>query len=88
MKAALSLAFLLLGSIALAEEAKDHPCEKIKSACETAGFVKGGHKKDHKGLYKDCMQPLFAGQTVETVTVAAEDVTACKNKKAEHSKYK
>lgn len=90
---AISLALLLAlstaSTIVSAEAAKvKHPCEAVKSSCEAAGFVKGGHKKDKKGLFIDCMQPLFAGQTVAGVTVASDALTACKEKKADHQKYK
>jgi len=89
----LSLALLLSlatgSTIASAEEPKPaHPCEAVKSACEAAGFVKGGHKKDKKGLFVDCMQPLMAGQSVAGVSAAADVVAACKQKKEDHHKYK
>ncbi len=55
----------------------DGSCKKLVDACKAAGFVKGAHKTG-KGLFKDCMEPLLAGKTVEGVTVDAADVTACK----------
>lgn len=64
-----------------------HPCQPLKKSCEAAGFVKGGHKAK-KGLYIDCMQLLMDGKSVEGVTAAADEVAACKAKKAEHGKYK
>jgi hypothetical protein len=72
-------------STGTAPAGKTHPCQQVKSACESAGFVKGDHK-DKKGLYKDCMQPLMAGQSVAGVSVGADVISACKAKKAEHGK--
>ncbi len=65
-----------------------HPCEKVKEACEAAGYTKGGHKKDKKGLFADCMKPLMDGKSVNGVTADAAQVSACKEKKAEHHKYR
>jgi hypothetical protein len=83
----LSLASLLSLSLQ-AEDAKNHPCQKIKTACESAGFKKGDHKKNKKGLHVDCMKPVMAGQTVAGVTVSAEDISACKVKQVEHKAKK
>lgn len=58
----------------------DHPCKQVVSACQSAGYVKKGHKQG-KGLYKDCVQPLMAGQTVPNVTVDSTTVQACQAKK-------
>lgn len=87
---ALSLATLL--SLTLhAEDKKEkdtnHPCVKIKTACESAGFIKGKHK-EKKGLHLDCMKPLLEGKTVEGVSVSSEDISACKTKQAEHKAKK
>ncbi len=84
---ALSLATLLSFSLS-AEDSKNHPCQKLKTACESAGFIKNGHKNDKKGLHIDCMKPLLEGQTVTGVTVNPEDVSACKVKQAEHKAKK
>jgi hypothetical protein len=79
-------AMLILGSVSVfASTEGSHPCKEIKAACETAGFKKGDHK-EKKGLYKDCVQPIMAGQTVPGVTVASDVVTACKDKKVAHHK--
>ena len=56
---------------------KKKPCKSIMEACKSAGFVKHGHK-ENKGIKKDCMQPLLDGGQVPGVTVAAEDIEACK----------
>lgn len=70
--------FVLAISLPLAAEAKmDRPCKKVMAACEAAGFKKGGHKEG-KGLMMDCMKKLMDGEKVEGVTVAAEDMAACK----------
>ncbi|HEX7672574.1 MAG TPA: hypothetical protein VF412_00315 [Bdellovibrio sp.] len=79
---------IVLGSVsAFAQGAPkgDHPCKQILSACESAGFVKGEHK-EKKGLYKDCMQPVLAGQSVAGVTVGSDVIAACNAKKAAHKK--
>ena len=82
-----SLASLL--SLTLhAKEGKNGPCQKIKIACEAAGFKKGEHKNDNKGLHLDCMKPILDGQTVASVSVRAEDVAACNVKKSEHKAKK
>ncbi|MEK2688696.1 hypothetical protein [Bdellovibrio sp. GT3] len=58
---------------------KTGPCQKVKSACEAAGFV-GGDRNAKKKLWKDCVDPLMAGKSVEGVTVSAKDVEDCKMK--------
>lgn len=86
----LSLAILLSLTLSFslnAQEPKNHPCEKIKTACESAGFIKGDHK-DKKGLYIDCMKPVLEGQSVTGVTITSEDVSACKEKRAKHKEKK
>jgi hypothetical protein len=55
--------------------------QAIVKSCEDAGFVKGGHKTG-KGLYKDCVQQIKAGQTVTGVTFDQSLLQACKNKRA------
>jgi hypothetical protein len=86
---AFTLALSMAAPLASAEvhESKDGPCKRIVTACEAAGFVKGGHKsKDHpkKGLWKDCFRPIITGQKVEGVTVDAKDIQGCSAKKSEH----
>jgi hypothetical protein len=85
----LVMALVLMGSIsAFANEGhggKDHPCQKVKAACEAAGFKKGEHA-NKKGLWKDCVDPVMEGKSVAGVTVSAADVSACKIKKEEHKK--
>jgi hypothetical protein len=64
------------------------PCREIRSACEAGGFTKGGHKDGkNKGLFKDCMKKVMNGEKVEGVTIAPEQISACKDKKEKrHSK--
>ena len=78
-------AMIVMGSVSAFAQKGEHPCQQIKAACESAGFVKGEHK-EKKGLYKDCMQPVMAGQSVAGVNVGADVVSSCKAKKAEHAK--
>jgi hypothetical protein len=79
-------ALVVLGSVQAFAQAESAPCKQIKAACGSAGFVKGNHKKDGKGLYKDCMQPILAGKSVVGVTVAQDVVAACNVKKADKKK--
>ncbi len=65
----------------------DRPCQLVKAACESAGFVKGGHK-DGKGLWKDCLGPLMDGKSVNGVSLGADQVNACKARRKEHKKLK
>ena len=64
------------------------PCKQIIQACEQAGFEKGEHKTDGKGLYKDCMTPVLAGQTVTGVTVDPAVVSSCQEARAKHQQMK
>jgi len=64
-------------SVSFADEA--HPCKSLEEACKSAGFYKGG-SASHKGLFKDCIQPLTEGKTITGVTVSSNDVMACKAK--------
>ena len=83
-----ALICLSFATPAFAGEEKDAPCKKIKAACEAAGYTKGGHKTDSKGLHIDCLQKLKEGQAVEGVSVSAEDMAACKEKKEKHKAKK
>ena len=81
---ALFLALLISGSLAAHSETigKDHPCHKIKEACESAGFKKG-HHKEGKGLWKDCVNKLKSGESIPGVTVDTGEVEACHAKMME-----
>lgn len=75
-------AFVIASSLAFSAGATESkPCKEIRAACEAGGFVKGNHKKDGKGLYKDCLQKILAGEAVAGVTVTPDQVSACKAKK-------
>ena len=63
-------------------------CKQIMQACEQAGYEKGMHKKDGKGLYKDCMDPILAGQSVNGVTVDPSVVSDCQAKRAKRKAAK
>ena len=77
-----------LGSVALAQADK-HPCAAIVKACKSAGFVKGDHKKDGKGLYIDCVNKIVKGESVAGVTISnPDDIAACKVKKEERKEKK
>ena len=84
----LSLVLIASAMTAFSAGAGDQPCKDIKAACEAGGFTKGGHKKDNKVLYADCMKKIMAGETVPGVTVSADQVTACKAKKDKHAAAK
>jgi hypothetical protein len=57
-----------------------HRCCERATACEGAGFHRGGHKEG-KGLWKDCVAPILDGRTVAGVTVSSDDVKACQAKR-------
>ncbi len=84
----LSVLVLASSLVAFSASAGTSPCKDIKAACEAGGFTKGGHKKDNKGLYIDCMKKIMAGETVPGVSVTADQVTACKAKKEKHQAAK
>lgn len=63
-------------------DAKDHPCNKIKTACMAAGYKQGEHK-NKKGIQLDCMQPIVNGEKIKGVNVSSEDIATCKIKLAE-----
>lgn len=77
-----SLAFTVSAYATHTPEHKgDHPCAKLHEACKAAGYVKGAHKSNGKGMVLDCMKPLLEGKSVEGVTASAEDIAACKSKR-------
>jgi hypothetical protein len=43
-----------------AQTAGAGPCEQIKVACESAGFVKGDARQGY-GLWRDCVDPIMRG---------------------------
>jgi hypothetical protein len=82
---ALVMGLIVLSSVhAFASHNEEHhPCKEIKAACEAAGFKKGDHKTNGKGLYKDCLQPIAEGKSVAGVNVTAEQISSCKAKMEE-----
>ncbi len=64
------------------------PCEQIKSACLSAGFVKG-EAKQGKGLYKECVNPIIQGKTPSkaTITLPTVDPSVVSACKAKHPKF-
>jgi hypothetical protein len=73
--------------ITFAQEETSKPCLEIKKACESAGYIKGKHKEG-KGLFKDCMQKLANGEPVEGVSVSADSISACKEKRSDRKENK
>ena len=91
MKKMIMIVTLLAVSQVFASEnagGNNKPCLEVKKACEAAGFAKGKHKEGDKGLHKDCMQKLANGETVEGVTVSADVIAACKQKREDHKERK
>jgi hypothetical protein len=68
-------------TVAAGANSGQHPCHAIEAACQGAGFVKGGAVQG-KGLWKDCIEPILDGKAVSGVNVGADEVQACKAKKA------
>jgi N-acetylglucosamine-6-sulfatase len=77
--------FLVLGlsfGLVSGADAVQGNCQKIKAACEAAGFVKGGGQKGN-GLKKDCIDPLMAGNgprkktTIPLPQIDAQTIAAC-----------
>ena len=76
----------LANSIASAEEnhePKDGPCKKVREACKSANFAKGD-----RSLFKDCVQPLLAGDPVPGVKLDQSIIAACKKIKDSKQKTK
>jgi hypothetical protein len=60
------------------------PCQQIKSACLSAGFIPKDVKQG-KGLWRDCVAPIIQGQTPNNATLPLPSVdpsvvSACKAK--------
>lgn len=54
------------------------PCKSIAAACKKEGYYKGGDKKG-KGLIKDCVMPVAAGEkTLPNTTFSADVMQQCK----------
>jgi hypothetical protein len=77
----LSLSLTLVSALpALAVEKGNGPCQQIRQACESAGFKKGAHRENGKGLWIDCISKLKKGEAVEGVSVTSEQINACKER--------
>jgi hypothetical protein len=70
-----------LTAFAAPSTAVSHPCKEIRAACEAGGYAKGAHKTTGKGLFKDCMKKIMAGETVAGVSVTSDQVSACRARK-------
>lgn len=68
-------------SDANSKQAKNRPCINIATACESAGY-RLGKNLPGKNIWKDCVQPILAGQTISGVTADPADIQACKAHKA------
>lgn len=64
-------------TISFADSAQ--PCKSLEAACKAAGYYKGGAGSG-KGLYKDCIEPLANGKTIQGISVPQDDVAGCKSK--------
>ena|SRR6185437_6623853 len=78
-------AFTLTAYADNSPNAAKHPCEQIRDACVSAGFVKNDAKVG-KGLWVDCINPIIQGTTAKKSvlalpTVDPSVVTACKTKR-------
>ena len=62
---------------ASAAPASNTPCMAVRQACQQAGFHKGGESTG-KGLFKNCLTPIYAGKSVPGVVVNPADVAACR----------
>ena len=80
------LALMLTAPMAFAEESSTpagitrNPCAKIIQACEAAGYIKGGSKREGKSLNGNCVKPLLAGQSVPGVSMDSAVIQACQDK--------
>jgi hypothetical protein len=76
-----------LGTLCGADAAPASACAEIRSACEAAGFVRGGAKTGN-GLRRDCIVPIMngtlpsRGNTKPLPHVAASLVAECKSQKS------
>ena len=61
------------------------PCDQIKAACKSAGFVEGDYKQGY-GLWVDCIDPIMQGKKQPAKadkplpSVAPSLVASCKQK--------
>lgn len=69
-------------------EESDPACAAIVTACKGAGYEPGEHKKNHKGLWVDCVGKIAKGKTVEGVSNTKEEARACMKAKHHARKHK
>jgi hypothetical protein len=64
------------------------PCEQIKQACLSAGFIPNDAKQG-KGLWMDCVNPIVQGTTAKKSVIAlpSVDPTVVAACKAKHPKF-
>ena len=81
--------FMLISTISIAHAANaPGPCDQIKQACLSAGFIPK-EAKEGKGLWMDCVNPIMQGTTAKKSEIALPSVdpsvvAACKTK---HPKF-
>jgi hypothetical protein len=71
---------ILCGAALLSQSGKAEvapACESIKKLCTAAGYK----IKEKKNVYKDCFDPVMAGQTVPHVKVDSNTIAACEAQK-------
>ncbi|NJL25886.1 MAG: hypothetical protein HC902_12435 [Calothrix sp. SM1_5_4] len=59
---------------------KEASCSDLKEACVKAGFKRGAHRENGKGLMADCMAKLVKGEKVDGVLMDPADpaIGSCK----------
>lgn len=67
-------------SLAFAHDDSSSECAAVVKACKSAGFARANQDKP---FWKGCMEPLLLGQQVKGVTIGADEVKACRDKKIE-----
>lgn len=82
---ATALTALLFSSITFATDhgsmmslKSDPACSALVKACKAAGFKR---HKEGKRFWQDCMHPLLLSKSVSGVTLDADQVKACRDKK-------
>ena len=69
----------LVGSLGWADPTpQPDACKQLKDACAKMGFQMDGKARKGKRLYKDCIQAIMDGKTVNGVTVDPQVVQACR----------
>jgi len=59
----------------------NHPCMNIAVLCEEAGF-RLSKAVPGKNIWRDCVKPIVAGQTIASVTPSSVDIQGCQAKKS------